>query len=910
VPRFTRRQKNEKTENSLQKFSLFFFDNVKLSLLLWAMILIGGVLAYTAFIKREGFPPIQIPIVIIDGTYVGADAAEVDAKLAKPIYDVLTDVDGVASVRTTAASTFFSAVVFFDDEVNPHVGSTIVQNEIVERLRLPETVNLNYRVVEPAKFLNQYDILLSVYNTDQLPLVDLSDIAGNVAEQLAAVDGVARSETQDQIAELTDPVSGRTIREQVSFGSVGVRDSDDRLEFHQSVTVGLVKDDGLDVIDFSRLVASELERVSGLPDGTEVVVSADFADSIQTQIDSLQMNLIGGLIAVAIVSFLLITWRASVITALFIVSVVMLIVFLLWVMGFTLNTITLFGLVLALGLFVDDATIVVEAIDAGRRKKRSPRQVVSAAIRKVAAASFAGTMTTVFVFLPLVFVGGVLGEFIRLLPITVMVALLSSLILSLSLIPFLSRYVLLRDKRHMQVMVVARAEAWASSKLAAVISWLQSSSKRRRGLFVGYGAVILSVFLVASAGFFASRLAFNIFPPSADADRVGIQISFAPETTISDAESISDRTNQVIGDEIGQYVVRVNYGTFSTPSTRGVDIQLDLVPFTDREPTARQLIDRLDSSLGQVIGDDVAAYRVLQFDAGPPSEEFPFRVQIYSEDVAASLQLAESMQQRLQSEPVVKPNGETVAVRSVRIDNVATVARLDGERFVEVQAAFEDDEVSALVVAAQEELETQFDDAYLTQFDGNVRVAYDFGQESDNAESFQSVILIFPIALALMYVLLALQFRSFMQPLLIFLAIPFSLFGVFFGLYVVGIPMSFFVMVGLIGLIGIAVNNSIMLTDYANQEQRAGADAVSAIAEAVRQRFRPLLTTTLTTIVALLPLALTDPFWKSLSLTIIFGLASSTLLIIIAFPYYYLVVEWVRSRSRQIVGKKSREKRV
>ena len=95
------------------------------------------------------------------------------------------------------------------------------------------------------------------------------------------------------------------------------------------------------------------------------------------------------------------------------------------------------------------------------------------------------------------------------------------------------------------------------------------------------------------------------------------------------------------------------------------------------------------------------------------------------------------------------------------------------------------------------------------------------------------------------------------------------------------------------------MNNTILLTDFANQERRAGADRVTAIEVAVRRRFRPLVSTSLTTVAGLLPLALSDPFWEALAFTIIFGLLSSTLLVVLSFPYYYLAIEWVRDGIRR-----------
>jgi multidrug efflux pump subunit AcrB len=115
-------------------------------------------------------------------------------------------------------------------------------------------------------------------------------------------------------------------------------------------------------------------------------------------------------------------------------------------------------------------------------------------------------------------------------------------------------------------------------------------------------------------------------------------------------------------------------------------------------------------------------------------------------------------------------------------------------------------------------------------------------------------------------------------------------------------------MVAFFALIGISVNNSILLTDYANQGRRAGLSPRSAMAVAVRERMRPLLTTSATSILALLPLALTDPFWESLAVTLIGGLAASTILVIVSFPYYYLALEAVRSRVRLWLKQKRSKK--
>jgi multidrug efflux pump subunit AcrB len=156
--------------------------------------------------------------------------------------------------------------------------------------------------------------------------------------------------------------------------------------------------------------------------------------------------------------------------------------------------------------------------------------------------------------------------------------------------------------------------------------------------------------------------------------------------------------------------------------------------------------------------------------------------------------------------------------------------------------------------------------------------------------------------LLVIYIVLAIQFRSLLQPILIFFAIPFSFFGISLSLYLTDNPFSFFAMLGFFALIGLSIKNTILLTDYANQARRAGKGAIDAMVEALGERFRPLIATSFTAVVALIPLSIISPFWQGLAVLIIFGLLSSTFLVVTVFPYYYLGAEFIRSKISRKVG--------
>ncbi|MEP6299306.1 MAG: efflux RND transporter permease subunit, partial [Ilumatobacter sp.] len=240
------------------------------------------------------------------------------------------------------------------------------------------------------------------------------------------------------------------------------------------------------------------------------------------------------------------------------------------------------------------------------------------------------------------------------------------------------------------------------------------------------------------------------------------------------------------------------------------------------------------------------------------------------------------------------------------IETDGEVYRVDGQRVLEVRAQYDEDNgISGILNETEAYVAEAFGEASL-QSAGlpTDALSFDFGLESDNQEDFAALGAAGLVALLLMLALITIQFRSLAQSLLIFLAVPFSFFGVFTALSATGNPLSFLAVVGFIALIGVAVNNTILLVDAANQERRVGATASEAIQSAVTSRFRPLLATTLTTVVGLLPLSISDPFWESLGFTLMGGLISSTFLVLLSFPAFYLALESVRTPVRNAVRRR------
>ncbi len=867
----------------------------KVTLGIWTAIVLIGLVAYGGGLAREGFPPVNLPIVVVDGTYFVDDPELVDTDVALPLQTAYREIDGVKEVQSFSRGNAFAVIVEFDDGFSSPQGAALLE-DATPAVDVPAEADVAVRPIDATKFLEVYDLLVTVSGPQDATPADLEAEAAKLATYLETGDGVERADVRDLLTEGTNPATGeeeirRTRFVRVAFAETG--------RYDEAIAIGLVRDpaSSLDLLGFSDGINSLLDDQDVLSDGFSAAVTADFATDIRTQISSLTTNLMQGLIAVAIISFILIGWRVSFVTAGFMATVTLAALGGLWVLGYSLNTITLFGLILTLGLLVDDAIVISESIDSNREEADEAIGVVRSAVNRVGTASLSGTLTTVLVFAPMLFVGGVLGEFIRAIPATVILTLLLSFLFSVVFIPAIAKPFLLKGvKPHNPVTRAERRAAHGLSRLAAY-----PAGNGWKGIGVGVMLVVVAFGAVFGSFRVASTLGFNIFPSGDDANALFVTAEFDPGTTIEDAQQIADRIDEIVIGTVGDELVRSQYITANERQLLSI---IDLTPFGDRDATAPQFIEEMESRFEAVDGARISA---RQLENGPPVEDFPFAAQITVDDtdVATGEQLASELRERLIGVELDKATGDATTITDAIVSTDGQVYRIDGERQIEVRAAFSTDDLTNNLEATEQLVDDLYGDEELAALGlAPDAIAYDFGQESDNQDDFAALGQALIVALLLMLVLLVVQFRSIVQPLLIFLAIPFSFLGVFTMLSVTGNPISFFVAVGFIALIGVVVNNTILLVDAANQGRRQGLRPGAAIARAVERRFRPLIATTATTVVGLLPLALSDPFWEALSFTLIGGLVSSTILVLIAFPVFYLAVEKVRSPVRNLVRRR------
>ena len=409
------------------------------------VVLIAGVSAFGFGLDREGFPPINTPISVVSGTYFVDDAEVVDQEVIVPLEAAFSEVEGVISTESIALPSSYSVVVEFESDISSDVGTARL---VALGLEVPDGAEILYNPINAAKLVGQYDSLVSIVGPPNATPADFQEQAEQLSVYLAAEGDVGVAAVRELETESIDPVSGATETRLTRFTRVAL----DSSGYDDAIAIGLIRSEtsDLDVLEFSDLIESRLASAeSPLDDGFSAAITADFATSVRQQLSSLTTNLLTGLLAVALVSLLLIGWRVAVMTTGFMALVMMGALIGLWVFGYSLNTITLFGLILTLGLLVDDAIVISESIDSSRDDP-SPQEdgrrlgVVRTALERVGSASLAGTLTTVVVFSPMLFVGGILGEFIRSIPATVIITLILSFIFSIVFIPAVARVFLLK----------------------------------------------------------------------------------------------------------------------------------------------------------------------------------------------------------------------------------------------------------------------------------------------------------------------------------------------------------------------------------------------------------------------------------------------------------------------------------
>jgi len=705
------------------------------------------------------------------------------------------------------------------------------------------------------------------------------------------------------------------------------------------------------------------------PLGLRLALVDDQTPATRAAITVMEKNALAGFaLVLAIVGFFL-GWRLGVLVALGMVFALAGTFALLAVQGETLNLTVLLGVVIALGMLVDDAVVIVEAIHSRIAQGVTTQRAVFAGVAEVAAPVASSVLTTIAAFLPLMLLPGILGDFLRIVPLVVTVALLVSLIEAYWLLP---AHIL--DWRHAFDAPRGRLAQWRDrfqQRLRngygrLLVRALRAPWKTTALLVLAFAAAIA---LVAGGWVRVQFFAFEtirLFYIHAD-----LPVGTPLETTLA----VADRMRTVVEKRLSAAELRAAVATAGVKFTDTEPLYADhyaqvIVSLQPREETGRtteEVIEALRAEVEAAARPYRATFLIIK--GGPPAQR-PVSLKVRSENdrereaVVALVKgwLAEIpgvrdvTDDRVVGRPTIELRWRPEQLAAVGLDPVTatrTVALLaDGEYLAEMRRGGETWRVllqaqpqplavpeawlalpvltpkggavpleqlaevtvreSAGVVRRyqytrsvtveaeidREVAETRAVNAALLARWQQVAPRYpsvtlDFtGELDDIKESLSALQKIFLLGVGLIYLILATQFRSYLQPLIILVTVPLAFTGVVYGLALSHLPLSLYTMYGVVALTGIAVNSAIVLVAAYNDRRRAGMGVIHAVVYSARRRLLPILITSGTTIGGLLSLATGfaghSLLWGPVATSIVWGLGVATLLTLFVVPMVLL----------------------
>lgn len=752
-------------------------------------------------------------------------------------------------------------------------------------------------------------------------------------------------------------------------------------EFQTGISFSIKKrpgSDSLTVIADVKAFMAQLQQGDSWPYGLHASVVNDESEIINDSFANVFSNIWQAMLAVFVVLLVLLSWREATIAGLAIPVTFLTVLAILYFQGFTLNTMVIIGMVLALGLLVDVFILVMEGMHEHMFIRRQTfSQAALNTVKTYAMPAFAGQLTTILAMAPMMAIGGVDGKFIRLIPVTAVLCLIASFVIAFLLCIPLSRY-LLDSQKDAGPTPMDRALNGVTGKMNA---WLLRHPLRNRKLSALYTLSAFGLLILSLTA--ASSLPSELYP-RADGRNLGITLRLSPDASLEQSQEVANKVGEYLRQQTYFSNVTRYVGAKSPYAIGSLKEQLlpqdgyNLVGFSalfvpkdDRPKLAFEYLDELRKGLDSVLQDTAGVSVIMTPDLGGSSKDDPVMIEISGADLGvladlvkqaglvletvegatdvrdnigawrsqlrifpdhealsfygisedslmAQLRLATEADEigkfkvegveddfpiRLgtywQSRPfevggprdiaelslvnVFTPQGKHVPLTSLVdyriIAEAPVLTHTSGKRTILLQAKTQSG------VTAQQVLER-----FLPQLEKLKRdwpSGYEYriaGEAESSEETFGSAGKVFVLAIVMVFAVLAVLFNSFRQPVVVIMTIPLALIGTFGGFVVLGIPFSFPAMIGLISLVGIVVNNAIVMLETINQHRAKGMGLRDAAARGATDRLRPIVGTTLTTTVGLVPLALSDPMWYPLCMAIILGLLVSTLISLLVVP--------------------------
>ena len=986
---------------------------VATTMVMLSFIFIGLLAMFS--MKKELIPDIKVPVVTISTTWNGAVSEDVESQVTKKIKDSLSNVDAIDKIQTVSAYSSSTVVVNFDYGVDTDEKVTQIQREVSKITNsLPSDANTPLiRKVEAASgnmtaviaFNADSKTALTTFIKEQLkprleslPGVGQVDIFGNPDKQLqiqvdsdklasynlspmelynivrtsVATYPIGKLSTGnkdmiirfmgdldyiDQYKNILISSNGNTLRlKDVADVVLTTEDTDNvgYLNGKEAVVVLLQKSSDGDTITLNNAAFKVIEEMKPyMPAGTEYSIEMDASENINSSISNVSSSAVQGLVLATIILFAFLkSFRTTVLISLALPVAIVFTFAFLSMRGTTLNLISLMGLSIGVGMLTDNSVVVVDNIYRHITELNSPvREAAENGTEEVTFSVIASALTTIVVFLPILFIPGLAREFFRDMSYAIIFSNLAAIIVAITMIPMLaSRFLNRKSMKSEDGRLFKKVKGFYLKIINKAIS--------HKGL-----TVLIMVVLFFFSVFVGPKLLKFEFMPKQDQGKYSMTAELQKGTDLAKAERIARELEEIVKNDphTQSYLMLV--------STSSISVNANVGKKNTRKESVFTIMDDIRKKASNVL--DARISMANQFSGGKTSKDIEFLLQGSNQDEIKKFgkQLLEKLQSydgmvdisstldpgiielRLNIDrdkiasygisPTViaqtisyymlggdKANTATLKTDSEEID---VLVRLPKEKRNDINT------LSSLNIKVGDNKFVKLSDVATLQYaegtseirkkngiytvtisgnDGGVglgtiqskiieefnnlnppsSISFSWGGEAENMQKTMSQLsFALSISIFLIYALLAAQFESFLLPFIIIGSIPLALIGVIWGLVVLRQPIDIMVMIGVILLAGVVVNNAIVLIDFIKTMRTRGYDKEYSIIYSCETRLRPILMTTMTTVFGMIPMALGlgegSEFYKGMAITVIFGLAFSTILTLVLIPILYSVVD-------------------
>ena len=1009
--------------------------------LLTVLVIVAGLMSMAA-LNRDTFPNIQLDIVMISTNYPGATPKEIEKLITIPLEKELQEVSDIKEmVSSSLEGTSLISIELEPDAPDKRKIISDIQRAVDRADDLPDDLKRKPMVNE-IETRNRPVVEVSLsgdLSLDELTkhakaletrLLDLDNIAKvnrsgwRDREIWVEVDPVKVKEYYFSMAEIVSILKKRNVSIPGGTIIIGPKESivrttgefekaseiepivlraNERGHFLQIKDLATVTDtfepisivhrangrrainliavkkergDTITVVENIREVVAEYRR--GAPDTLKISLVNDASYYVKRRLNVLVNNAWIGIVMVLFCLFLFLNSRVAIATSLGIPMAFLTTFIVMWYSGLTINLITMFGLIMVLGMIVDDAIIIAENVHRHMENGIPPKKAAVLGAMEVWRPVVTTVITTIAAFAPLMLMSGIMGKFIRYIPLIVIVALLSSLLEAFIMLP--SHLVTVESIPKGKLLAKFNSGAftrWFSRVTSKYIDFLYVLIKNR-WKFVS----IVVVFFIVSFYVGFIHIPFVLFPQKgieAFFIRVKAPVGTPVEVTENRMKPIEIAVSEIPDSELDDYLSfagisqQDDIDPFSKRASHVGQVVVFLKPSSERHMKADDIVDRLRERTKDVKGFEEISFEKVRH--GPPVGE-PIVIRVRGEkfdelatvakeiksylsdvegvsDIKDSYELGkDEIQVKVNSEAAskaglsvsdialavrtafegaiattIKQSDEEIDVRVrypdklryskdalsqvlipngrgklIPIESVATfesfpgissIHHFDRKRTVIVTAIV--DEKNATSMGVVKKVQVEFED--LVKKYPEVSLNYG-GEWEKTQESLASLKIAMVAAVLIIFLVLAFQFQSLLQPMIVMIAVPYGFVGIVWAFLLHGEPKSFLAMVGAVGLAGVVVNNSIVMIDFINKAKSGGMSLREAIVEAARIRLRPIILTTITTVVGILPVAYgimgADPFLMPMALAIGWGLIFATLCTLLVTPCIYAVIDDVR----------------